>query len=228
MPDEELSTATPSLVSGTGDPLSTAAPSGLNGGRDLEEELEYWNTTLVPVAYDPETDVYASAYYLSLALGCLLVTMLVIDLLISIAPRFLCTSGLAKRLFVPSGLKAEAHQQKAAFFKTSQMLQNALHIHTEANGASNKLQKSLKKRDSQGSQVQALLQYQLKEVQTDRNEEVGGLLWTWKKILNGSLAQEEGVWIHSRLLACTMAQAIIVSTMTTFLFNTRKAHYSCF
>jgi hypothetical protein len=193
-----LSTVEPSPL----DDLSTAYPSTDSSfGRNLE-----WVTTQVP--YDASSDSWASAYYLSLALGCILLTIQVIDLLLVLAPSFLYKFPIMKELFAPSCLKAEANQQKAAFYKTSQMLRSALNIHTQGNY---KMRKSSTMRESQSSQTKAILTYQQKEVEKV-TEEVGGPLWTWTRILNGSLAREEGVWIHSRLLACTIAQLLIVSS----------------
>ena len=41
-------------------------------------------------------------------------------------------------------------------------------------------------------------------------EQVGGIIWTWKKIFDGSLFAEEGVWFHGRLLACNFAQLTVI------------------
>ena len=192
------------------DALPTVYPS-LDSS--FERKLE-WVTTQVP--YDASTDAFATSYYLSLALGCIVLTIQIIDMLLVLAPRFLCKFPIMQELFVPSCPKAEANQQKAAFHKTSQMLRSALYIHTEGN---NKIQKSSKMRDSRSSQTKAILSYQQHEVERV-TEEVGGPWWTWTRILNGSLAREDGVWIHSRLLACTIAQLIIVSCFLTSMPST--------
>lgn len=199
--------------------IPTASPSP---GSSFERNLE-WVSTEIP--YDASTDPFATSYYLSLGLGCVLVAIQVIDLLITFAPRFLCAIPKLQSLFIPSGLKAEAFQQQAAFFKTSRMMRNAIHIHTEDNDSDVESRKTRKMRTSstmsenQSIQTQALLKYQQKEVEKIK-EEIGGSFWTWKKIYDGSLAREEGVWIHSRLLAITMAQLIIVRMLLSCPLNT--------
>jgi hypothetical protein len=183
------------------DALSTAYPSP---GNSSERNLE-WITTQVP--YDASTDAWAAPYYLSLTLGFIVLTIQIVDLLTILAPRLLGKFAIMDELLVPSCVKAEANQQKAAFYKTSQMLCSALNIHTEAGSKMHKLSTM---REGQSSQTKAILTYQQKEVEKV-TDEVGGPLWTWTRILSGRLACEEGVWIHSRLLACTVAQLIIVS-----------------
>jgi hypothetical protein len=54
--------------------------------------------------------------------------------------------------------------------------------------------------------LKALSNFQAQELIT---EKVGGALWAWKKILNGSIFIEEGVWLHSRLIIGNLLQLIV-------------------
>jgi hypothetical protein len=49
-------------------------------------------------------------------------------------------------------------------------------------------------------------------------ENCGGFLWTWKRIWNGELFADEGVWIQSRLYVIQAAQLVIALIMGFFFF----------
>ena len=40
--------------------------------------------------------------------------------------------------------------------------------------------------------------------------------WAWKSIWDRSIFVDEGVWIHSRLVACTFAQLLICIILIAF------------
>jgi len=64
------------------------------------------------------------------------------------------------------------------------------------------LNKSIRKNTS----GRALLNYhELSDVQIQS----GGVYWTWKRIFDGSLAKEEGIWFHGRLIAGNCYQILI-------------------
>ena len=178
------------------------------------EGLTVSGTGTQTVDYKTNEDIYGGSYLLSLTLGCILLAILVIDLIRSVLPQgLLDTAPFVRSLVTPASVKAEASQKKASFQKVSRMVQNALAVHSTANAshrtASMKLSKSSHESfgSDDNSQFQAMLAFQS---QASDTEEVGGLLWTWKQIFSGSLFLEEGVWIHSRLLAITMAQVLVV------------------
>ena len=47
-------------------------------------------------------------------------------------------------------------------------------------------------------------------------EEAGGFLWTWKRIFNKELFENEGVWISARLLAGNFSQLLISAFVVTY------------
>lgn len=57
-----------------------------------------------------------------------------------------------------------------------------------------------------GAFGQALLSYQLSEGMTEPS---GGLWWAWKRYWSGAITYEDGIWIHSRLVASNIAQWFI-------------------
>jgi len=46
-------------------------------------------------------------------------------------------------------------------------------------------------------------------------EPCGGILWTFKKMWNGTIYEEEGVWLHARLVASNVSQYFIVRKLPT-------------
>ena len=59
----------------------------------------------------------------------------------------------------------------------------------------------------------ALLNYQSREEKTER---VGGMWWAWKRVWNNTIFEEEGVWLHARLVSSTVTQ---VGLATCLLFS---------
>lgn len=154
--------------------------------------------------YDPTTDYKVVVYYVTIILGCILVASLVVDFILALTPRQLfTTSTLGRWLLSPAGLKGEVNSKKAAFWKSSMLLNNALDIQNSHDFS--------KGRSSVRSSIrsEAITAYHMREGDT---RQVGGVLWTWKKMVDGTLFQEEGIWIHGRLLAINAAQLFVVRT----------------
>lgn len=59
-----------------------------------------------------------------------------------------------------------------------------------------------------------LLRYE--STMNDR-EQVGGILWAYRKMRNGSIYDEEGVWLHARLLASNASQYLVAVVYTIAL-----------
>ena len=102
-------------------------------------------------------------------------------------------------MFSPGGPKAEAAQKNAAFVKMERMISGALAVHAET---------STTKTSSNYSEGDVLQTFHR---QKNEQEEIGGFMWTWSKMFDGTLFREEGVWFHSRLLSIGMAQFLVVS-----------------
>jgi len=170
-----------------------------------------------PVDYKASEDTVGASYLLSITLGCIMLAALAVDLIRSVLPKGLLDKvPFILSLVTPGGLKAESSRKKAAFWKASRMVQNALAVHSDVTAksshhvASMNLSSSHVSLENDGkSQFQAILTFQSQSIEM---EEVGGMFWTWKRVFDGSLFSEEGLWIHSRLLAINMAQVLVVRT----------------
>ena len=51
-------------------------------------------------------------------------------------------------------------------------------------------------------------------LEEDRTEKVGGFIWTWRRILNGTLYNTEGIWINTRLIIIQAAQLITFASLS--------------
>lgn len=92
-----------------------------------------------------------------------------------------------ERLLISGTAIKEGRTKKASCFKISTMVEDALQMHSKSVVKSSK-------RDISGRKISygnALLAFE--STAYDR-EKVGGVLWTFKKIRNGTLFEEEGVW----------------------------------
>lgn len=181
-----------------------------------EDYLTTMNTT-EKVSYETSEDVYGASYGVSFALGCVLLLLLLIDLLVKVFPttaRF-GRNSFAAILFTAGGYRAESYHKQAASWKVDKMVNNALIMHSDSSAANSSSKPVITSGLTESAHVKALLKYQLQESET---EVVGGVFWAWGKIFNGTLFFEEGVWIHSRILACNMAQLLVVRSLCDFLF----------
>jgi hypothetical protein len=119
------------------------------------------------------------------------------------------------------------HSKQAGIFKVNEMVRHAYDLHHVSRidrqkslllRRSASMYEDSKKRKS--SKETALQNY---SDLMDETEEVGGIFWGWKEFLSNRLAQTEGVWIPSRLLAGTtilFITFVIVSVMIFVVFNT--------
>jgi hypothetical protein len=80
----------------------------------------------------------------------------------------------------------------------------------------------------------ALLNYQSREEKTER---IGGMCWAWKRVWNNTIFEEEGVWLHARLVSSTIAQVSLVACLLAFvncllcceyITNTSLLYSKCF
>jgi hypothetical protein len=142
-----------------------------------------------------------------------------VDVVLMFLPqRWLDGNGLIQRLVLPGTLRQERACEEAASFRMKQMLENALDIIYDKTIAPTS-------KDTQGltpkanSATSVLERFLLKPVKT---ESVGGVMWAWKRIWNGTIFTQEGIWLNGRLLACNFAQCTIFGIM---IFFTRVFFY---
>ena len=109
-------------------------------------------------------------------------------------------------ILTPSMTKAEVQIKHAAAFKMKKLLKNALALHEGVNLMDAGMKSSSALTTRPGAFGQALLSYQLSEGMTEPS---GGLWWAWKRYWSGAITYEDGIWIHSRLVASNIAQWFI-------------------
>jgi hypothetical protein len=146
-------------------------------------------------------DFYA-IYWTTFVLGCVLLFLQVLSLI-----RLFFSGNFLKRfkpleIFLTPGMDTmELRTKIAAHVKVSAIVENALNLHDSS---------ILEKPDSSSHRMTALGKALLNfQIHPEKTERVGGVWWAWKRVWDRSIFQDEGVWLHSRLVACTMAQLFI-------------------
>jgi hypothetical protein len=148
-------------------------------------------------------------------LGFVLLSFLIVDLGVVVIPReWLAKSSVVPDLITPASLRAESAQKKAASFKVSKMLENALSLHRSTDC----LTASVNSTESKAAFHAQLYAHAISnfQAQESKTEKVGGIIWAWKRIWDGSISSEEGIWLHSRLIVGNFLQ-LLVFIIITFL-----------
>lgn len=196
---------------------------------DLIQEYQDagWELVVEEEDYKIKDDIYGATYVFALIIGLALLLTLVVDLvLLLIPPRVVESVNFLKALVLPGGLKAEGAQKQASHVKMTKMVHNALAVHTDAERRSKSGE--LDDKDFHKKELKVMLSYQRGK---DAKEQVGGILWTWRKAFDGSLFSEEGVWFHSRLMAIGLSQFLVVSTCLYISYKGRNGYnlpFCCF
>ena len=142
------------------------------------------------------------------------------------------------KLTLSNPLRAERHLKRACQYKVNKMIQNAMLCHCnpgKLHGFYDNLQVSEEEAvdDIHGSHTSfdddgipkqvvatiegldrnrsassdAVIRY---EIPSQDSEKVGGIIWTWKKLRNRTAFNEEGLWLHPRLLSANILQFVVV------------------
>ena len=163
---------------------------------------------LINTFKDP-SQVYQFAYIFAMILGCFLLLFQVKALLYVLIPRSWWKELPFQSFWLTCEMaKAECCTKKAAAYKINNMVEHAIAQH---NGSA--IEKSREKRSKvRSSSVQnafgnAMLSFQ---ATSDHLEETGGIWYTFRKMWDGSLFSEEGIYIHSRLYAMNVSQVFII------------------
>lgn len=143
--------------------------------------------------------IFRSSSYLttvSLVLGIATSVFHLLHCVAMLVPKKVYTNPKLLPLFTSGIIRAEANIKRAAAHKLSLMTNNALDL------AENKDQDTvLETHFGQG-----LLAF---EKQGKVYAPAGGFVWTWKRIFDGSLYKDEGIWLSARLVASNAAQFIV-------------------
>ncbi|KAL7553368.1 hypothetical protein ACHAWF_016652 [Thalassiosira exigua] len=140
-------------------------------------------------------------YRLSATCGFLLLFASLLNLSQRLLPERWFKNTFAAKFCTPGVVRHEADFKQAASYKVNQLVRNACQIHKTAEldgGVSNDV--------GETKYGRAMLAYART---SDEREEFGGFMWTWKKIYNGELFRDEGVWFTTHLLAGNVAQFFI-------------------
>jgi hypothetical protein len=175
--------------------------------------------TILSLAYAVETPVFdttkedgrfLAAYIGAAVLGAVLLILQLIQLIgVFFSLDFLKKHAWLEAILTPGAEKMERRTKLAAQTKMARMVDNALVYHADSSHESARI--------SQGFQMTArgtaLLNFQIRE---DKTERCGGILWGWKRVLNNSIFDEEGIWLHSRLVSSTLTQFFICIFLVVF------------
>jgi len=150
-----------------------------------------------------------AVYWTTFGLGCILLFLQVLSLIrMFFSLEMLRTFKPLEILLTPEIQKMERRTKVAARRKVAGMVENALDLHDDSSSKS-----PLTDSHDMTELGKALLNYQIKP---NEIETVGGLLWAWRSVWNRSIFENEGVWLHSRLVACTLAQFFIFLLLIVF------------
>lgn len=154
-------------------------------------------------------DRFLAAYIGAATLGFILLILQFLALLNEFfSLEFLKKHAWLEAILTPGMEKMERRTKLAAQRKLSLMVDNALDYHGDSHHSI-----TLTDDFKMTARGTALLNYQTREEKTER---VGGVLWGWKKVFNGSIFDEEGVWLHSRLVSSTVTQFFVCIFLVVF------------
>jgi hypothetical protein len=126
--------------------------------------------------------------------------------------------GRLKSLTISSNLRGEYRLKQAATRKLNTMMVNAHSLHQVDTAPDQSV------RDSMGDSsfaARAMLNFVLRG---QREEKIGGVVWTFGQIFSGKLFDTEGIWLPTRLIVFQGAQVIIAGFLGfAFIFLTRTA-----
>lgn len=199
--------------------------SGNQRGLDIgkfcsNDDLECMNACYAapdtcPDEYESGKDAFHVFFLLSLVLGLVLLISQVVDIVSIFAPEkwFQQGGGFLQALVTPGCVRQDRASKKAASYRISQMLNNSLVVCEDDKTATTQISSrgiGLGKKESNLSPMERFL------LLPKETETVGGIIWAWKKIWDGSIFVEEGVWLNGRLLACNFAQLTVVGIIIFF------------
>lgn len=141
-------------------------------------------------------------------------SLLLILQLFSLTGEFISLDWLKKYSWLEAILtpmqRMERHTKRAARNKISLMVENALLYHVPLMSAGGS---ALNSKRSGMNENAALLNFQMTGVKTENS---GGIVWAWKRVFNGSIFVDEGVWLHSRLVSSTITQLFVCVFLVVF------------
>ena len=175
--------------------------------------------TILPLSYVVVTPVFSTekqdgfdAAYISTAfVGSILIVMQLLSLIGEfVSLDFLKKYQCWENILAPGMEKMERHTKRAARRKVQIMVDNALVYHCLVPGMPSSMSQGLK----MTAGGIAGINY---EMRGEKMERAGGIWWGWKRVFNGSIFEEEGIWLHSSLVSSTVTQFFICIFLIVFL-----------
>lgn len=167
-----------------------------------------------------ESDTYELFQYIPLAIGLLLAVFFFLGVLGTLFRRCCSSARLLPemwdRLTASSSAWADTRLKRAATRKINRLLVNAHRLH-KPNAFL--VGSSLSSTAGNVQSDQTMHNYVLDE---ERTEVVGGVAWTWSKLLDGTLFDTEGIWLNTRLLIIQVAQVILILFVSVFMLGSVK------
>ncbi|CAB9525693.1 expressed unknown protein [Seminavis robusta] len=172
---------------------------------------------------------YVAAYYICLILGFMMLLcqlFRVLSMYLSIGPftkgsreykerrtKRASTAKITKLVEHATLLHVSPDDERKSFASASSVFKST--VSEAVKDVSKKLHESVKsprqsKLSAGSATSKVLLNFSNME---HTKEETGGVLWTFKKIFDGSLFNEEGIYLHGRLLAVNFAQFLVVGIL---------------
>lgn len=165
-------------------------------------------TVTSPVVSTEKVNDYYAIYWTTFVLGCMLLFLQVLSLIRLLFPTDVLKQFKPLEIFLTPGIeKMERRTKVAARRKVSAMVETALQLHDHSNNM------DLSSSRHMTLLGKALLNFQ---IQREETETVGGVSWAWKSIWDRSIFEDEGVWLHSRIVACSLAQLCICIFLVVF------------
>lgn len=206
-------------------------PSGISPGRMAFSMVYALSNTLVPffvinwlerrqgkIASGDELleDQVESAEKALLATGCLLAFLFAchgIFILFIGHNKAHHLSPFLRAIFAATSYNGEVRSFRALQFKVDRIIANALSLHEFE-----KIQSPVtwSQKVSLSSESDVVMRNYI--CRGERYEEVGGVFYCLWRLIDGSLLDEEGIWLHTRLLVIQVAQIGIAMFTTVLLF----------
>jgi len=141
---------------------------------------------------------------LALLLGFILLLFQLKVLMVIVVPDHWRNQRAWIRRYLISGTaKKEARTKKASRFKVTAMVNNAFHMHDMPLSKSSSRLTMGPRGNACGDAMLAF------DSTINDREELGGILWTFRNMWNGKIFDEEGVWLHARLIASNLSQLFV-------------------
>jgi len=164
--------------------------------------IQQYRKKLEPPYSGPASTVedanYSGSQWLCRAAGILVCLVLLWQLILSrVGNQRIRANYYLRKFFSTSAVRGSSRAKRAATRKVNLLLENAHKLCPET--ASGHL--------GPASKDATITNFMLRG---ESFEEVGGLIWTWKRLLSRKLFAEDGVWIMSRLIIIQTAQLVLI------------------